>query len=315
MIMVSFIIPIYKAEEFLYECLLSVQLQTYQNFEVICVNDGSPDNSAQICQKFIDTDSRFHIINQENGGVSSARNTGIENANGELICFVDADDKLHKDYLSHLLQLFQANTLPVCSFASTDNALGTEFGKKEYNAEEFIKHIFSEDIKHPNLWAMLFERKIIEDNCIRFYPGCIKNEDTEFYVKYITKCEKVVISAFKGYYYRSNPHSVMNSGLNMKSLTSLDAQKRMAQYLVDVGIYSDHNYILSNSVQVYVLSSAKNNNMEIYEFLHRNYDVKMHMKIELHHPRLGRKMVSLAYLLLGRKYFFYLFSKFKRQSI
>lgn len=308
MIEVTIIIPIYKAEIFIDDCLMSIQRQSFIQFEVICVIDGSPDNSEAICRNYASIDDRFKVFVQPNAGVCAARNLGLSMARGEFVCFVDADDKLHEDYLKTLLVLHQHDALPVVSFSSADESLGKGGRTKEYQSKDYIQHIFAEDISHPNLWAMLFERKIIEDHNLRFYVGCIKNEDTEFFVKYMAHINKVVVSDYKGYYYRINPCSVMRSGLNVKSLTSIEAQKRMSDYLVERGIYDADNYLLSNSVQVYVLSAARNNHIEIYDYLHEKYDVGLHMKKDLHHPRIVRKCVSLAYLLLGRKLFYKILS-------
>ena len=310
--MISVIIPVYKVEAYVNECLTTIKEQNYADIEVLCIIDGSTDNSETICRKFASKDDRFKVYVQSNAGVSAARNLGLSKARGEYVCFVDADDKIHKDYLKNLLTLHKYGAMPIISFSSSDEGLGVGGNTKSYQAKEYIQHIFAEDITHPNLWAMLFERKIIEDNNLRFYVGCIKNEDTEFFVKYMAHINMVVVSDYKGYYYRINPNSVMQSGLNKKSLTSIEAQDRMAKYLVDAGIYNEANYLLSNSVQVYVFSAARSKNLEIYDYLHSKYDVKYHMKKELWHPRLGRKGVSLAYLLLGKKWFFRVMSITRR---
>lgn len=306
--MISIIIPVYNAEAYIEECLTSILKQSFSNYEVLCINDGSTDNSASICQQFVDVDERFKLINKENGGVCSARNIGLDKAKGEWVCFVDADDKIDYDYLNTLLTLYKPNTLPVCSFSSDEDNWGKGGKIKEYESVNYIKHIFNEDIQHPNLWAMLFERQIIENNNLRFFIGCIKNEDTEFFVKYIVHCEKIIVSDYKGYFYRINPNSVMNSGLSMKSLTSIEAQERMADYLVKYGVYTMNNSILSNAVQVYVYNAAKKQCKEIYEYLHSKYYVHDHMWKMLFHPRLGRRLVALLYILLGYKLFYKILS-------
>ena len=89
---VSGIVPVYKAENFLPKCIDSILNQTYKDFELILVNDGSPDKSGKICDKYSEKDNRIIVIHKKNGGVSSARNIGIENATGKYICFVDSDD-------------------------------------------------------------------------------------------------------------------------------------------------------------------------------------------------------------------------------
>ena len=108
MVLISVIIPFYKSENYIEACLESVLKQTYKHLEVILVNDGSTDNSRSICEKIMKNDNRVRIIDKANEGVSSARNLGIENANGEFITFVDSDDKLCLDmYEKMLISLFQ----------------------------------------------------------------------------------------------------------------------------------------------------------------------------------------------------------------
>ena len=97
--LISIIVPIYNVENYLRHCLDSIQKQTYQNFECLLINDGSPDNSAGICREYVEKDSRFRYFEKENGGLSSARNVGIEKSSGVYITFVDSDDWLDSDYL------------------------------------------------------------------------------------------------------------------------------------------------------------------------------------------------------------------------
>lgn len=307
--LITIIIPIYNVEKYIRDCLASIQGQTYVNFEAICVVDGSPDNSEYICREFAAVDDRFKVYVQENQGVSAARNLGLSEAKGDYICFVDADDMVDTNYLALLLELVEPDTLPICSYSHDLDLVGIDKGKKRnYDAKEFINHIFKEDIDHPNICMMLFNNSIIQMQHLDFYVGCIKNEDTEFYVKYMAHCRKIVYSEYNGYYYRPNPNSVMHSELTIKSLTSIEAQKRIVDYLVEKGIYPQDNSILSNSVQVYVYAAARAKNKEIYEYLHKQYPVTIHMKNLLRHPRLGRKAVSLLYLIVGERSFYKLLS-------
>ena len=99
---ISIIVPIYNSEKYLDECLLSIQNQSYTNFEVLLINDGSTDNSNFICEKFVSQDVRFRHFSQENKGVSSARNYGLKEASGEFITFIDSDDYVEANHLEEL---------------------------------------------------------------------------------------------------------------------------------------------------------------------------------------------------------------------
>ena len=113
--LISIVIPVYNVEKYLEKCLQSVQNQTYNHFEVILVNDGSTDSSLSICEKFVNQDKRFSVFSKENGGMSSARNFGIKKAKGSFITFVDSDDYIVKDYLSHLVAGIKSETSIVLS--------------------------------------------------------------------------------------------------------------------------------------------------------------------------------------------------------
>ena len=104
---ISVIIPVYNVQDYLEECVNSILAQTYTNLEIILVDDGSKDNSGQLCDAFSKRDSRVKVIHKENGGVSTARNAGIESATGEYIAFVDADDYIAPDMYSRLMNLLK----------------------------------------------------------------------------------------------------------------------------------------------------------------------------------------------------------------
>ena len=122
--MISVIIPIYNCERLLSRCLDSILTQSYNDFEVLLVNDGSTDGTANVCKEYVEkTEGKFRYIEKVNGGVSSARNIGINNANGEYICFVDADDYVHQDYLKCLyVSACECDAdLVMCTIASNDD--------------------------------------------------------------------------------------------------------------------------------------------------------------------------------------------------
>ena len=117
---ISIIIPIYNSEKYLTHCLDSILKQTYQDFEVILVNDGSTDNSAKICDNYTITDARFKVIHKQNQGVSIARNTGISYAKGEYISFIDSDDWIENDYLKNMINVADSSSDIIISGAICD---------------------------------------------------------------------------------------------------------------------------------------------------------------------------------------------------
>lgn len=310
--LISIIIPIYNASEFLEECLCSIKKQVYSNFEVICVNDGSSDNSADIALEFTESDKRFKLYSQPNSGVSIARNTGLKHAVGEYICFVDADDVVAPDYLSVLYNHSKYGELTICGFTRDLSQLGNnECNVNKYSSKDFISRIVNEAIEHPNLWAMMFKKEIITRFKIEFHPGCVRNEDTEFYIKYLVhETGNVVCTNYKGYFYRDNPYSAMHI-TKRNAFTSFEASERMEKYLANHGIKMDFNKMLFSSIQTYSVLLARERNKDLFEVLHSLYDVRKVMCKLLKHPRLLRRVVALAYIVLGKHNFYGLLAMIK----
>ena len=140
--MISIVIPVYNAGEYLEECLNSIRNQTYQDYEVICVDDGSTDISGEICKAFANQDTRIKYLRQDNAGVSAARNLGLKNATGEYVCFVDSDDVLAENYLLRLLDLSKDGSFSICSHTCDIKYLDRESDKIiRYAAKDYIERI------------------------------------------------------------------------------------------------------------------------------------------------------------------------------
>ncbi len=302
--MISIIIPIYNAEYYLKECFSSILSQTYSDYEVICVDDGSTDESRKICNDFCAKDSRFRLFSQKNAGVSAARNLGIEMSRGQYICFVDADDYLDSHFFEELLYYIAGHDAVLCDLTRGEG-LGQKGVVKEVTPESLICDVIYERIKHPGLYCFLYKTCIIRNYDIRFPVGCVKNEDTEFYLNYLAACiNKISMTSYIGYFYRSNPYSVMAAPISIKSLTSIEASRRINKVLYDRGLINDNKIVLCNGILTYAYSIAKQHNSELYDYLHEHYEVKAAMKKMLLFPRFSKKIVAITYLLLGRKLFF-----------
>lgn len=306
---ISIIIPIYNARTYLMECLHSVLQQSYPNFEVICVDDGSTDESGMICQRLAEQDGRLKYLRQENAGVSAARNLGLDYATGDYICFVDADDCIAKDFLSTLLNGIKGNDAIICDFTQGEG-LGHKGRIKEVSVKQIINDIVFERIKHPGLYCFMYKSDIIKDNDIRFVVGCIKNEDTEFYLNYLACCNGIIaLTSYVGYYYRPNPASVMNKPMTIDSFTSIEASRRTNEVLYKKHILNSPNVMFYNSILVYAYGTAKRN-AYFYAYLHDKYDVKTAMKYMLFNfPRISKKMVALFYLVVGKNVFKLVFNR------
>lgn len=308
--MISIIVPIYNAGAYLRECLESIARQSYHDLEVLCVDDGSTDDSGSICMEFTEEDSRFRYVRQTNAGVSAARNKGMEMAKGEWITFVDADDIVHADYLRILLDINVADGMSICGWSRDISVLGAPAKTiKTFVSHDFINRIINDSERMVNIWTMLFSNNIIQENLIKFTEGCVWGEDTEFYLKYMAHISAIVKTDYVGYYYRDNPQSACHA-LDERSLTAIEAAERTKAYLLSEGIVSQNCTIVDAVVEYFVYYTAKQKKRQIYKYLHDKYIVHDAMKAMLSYPRMSRKAVALFYLMLGRQAFFRILSTF-----
>ena len=194
---ISIIVPIYNVEKYLKQCIDSILVQSYENWECILVNDGSTDSSGSICDEYAIKDSRIRVIHKNNEGVSSARNLGLSYANGEWIYFVDSDDTLYHNALS----IFNGMIVN-----SVDAIMAGYTVSPEYYDRIILKHINFKysiisihdalmemykptDFSYQGyLWCKLFKKSIIEENSIQFNESIYFNEDRLFIVEYLCRC-------------------------------------------------------------------------------------------------------------------------------
>lgn len=215
MIEISIVIPVYCAESKLRRCLDSITVQTFQNFEVILIDDGSPDDSGNICEEYSKSDYRFFVIHQENKGASVARNRGIQAANGIYLAFVDSDDYLAPDYLEKMRQaMLQYSTdFCMCNYINvlengeqfpSSHGFSIETVLDQENIRLIIfDHIFrcysTDGLFSP--WAKLFKREIVLKNHLKMDPHMSFGEDMLFVVSYFEHCCSAVFIGDALYYY------------------------------------------------------------------------------------------------------------------
>ena len=221
--MISVIVPVYNVEEYLEECLDSIQCQTYSNIEVILVNDGSTDHSQDICERYCKQDPRFRLINQANKGLSGARNRGMTESKGEFITFVDSDDVLKDDMLEQLLkhmtseemedivECWYTNDKKEIEIPSPDNVKIIFQG----NAKEALVSLCEDNIVRLNAVAKLFRRQVIVN--FPFLEGLFY-EDVYGGMGILKHVHKIVKIDYTGYYYRVRSGSIMNREFNLKNL-------------------------------------------------------------------------------------------------
>lgn len=201
---ISIITPIFNSEKFLQNCIESIQNQVFQNWELLLIDDGSTDNSRKICDEFAAKDNRILVFYKKNGGASSARNIGLENASGEWVTFIDSDDTIEQHYFD-LLGFKEAELLIQRWRFSRDKDTHEPLEEGIYNGDSFIK--FMEENAHKDIMRMVaakfLKREVIEKKHIRFNTQIKLGEDTLFMQEYYNHIHSLAVSNTSNYiYYR-----------------------------------------------------------------------------------------------------------------
>lgn len=230
---ISVIVPIYKVEDCLYRCVDSIINQTYTNLEIILVEDGSPDNCPMICDEYAKKDSRIRVIHKENGGLSDARNAGLEIATGEYIGFVDSDDWIHKDMYSILYKIISRKQCDIveCNAIKIENTINDkeinfEYKFFIYTKEKAIEGLILEKTIHQTVWNKLYKKEVIQD--IFFEKGKI-HEDEFWTYQVINKCNNLIHVELDLYYYFQRKSSIMGNEYSLKRLNAIEG--RYKRYL------------------------------------------------------------------------------------
>lgn len=230
--LVTVIIPVYKVEEYyLRNSIESILVQTYKDLEIILVDDGSPDNCGAVCDEYAIRDERIKVYHLPNGGVSVARNYGLNHCHGDYIMFVDSDDYIANDYIQHLYELLQKNNVDcVCSkcryVTSISLSLNKQFIDKCFHLtrsealdELFYLNRVNEGLEIGAVWATLYKRQVLDN--IEFEPNVIMAEDFLFKYRTFQNINELLVCDYDGYFYLQRSTSVMHSGFNKKKLNIL----------------------------------------------------------------------------------------------
>ena len=217
--LISIIVPVYNVCDYLEECLDSIINQTYKLWECILVDDGSTDNSCEICDEYCKKDNRFHVIHKKNGGASLARNAGLEIVSGDYVCFVDSDDCLDKHFFENAIGLVKKYDTDVIQVKYTRDYENLGSGEAVnvdcMSANQVFDDILQFSEYDPMIWAKLYKTQVIKSLC--FNESCVVLEDVEFLTKLMLS-SSLVYSSYVGYYYRQTPNSLITQGLNIKKL-------------------------------------------------------------------------------------------------
>ncbi len=213
---ISVIVPIYNVEKYLDRCLDTIKNQTFVDFEVLLINDGTPDRSMDIAEKYADEDSRFIIYNKTNGGLSDARNYGIDRARGEFLVFVDSDDYLHEDYLKTMYEDCISNNadMAYCRFKHTGDKTGVKIPsinpkKSVIDRDKALDMLIRDKRMHSYAWNKMYRRALFTDNDIR-YP-IMFFEDVATSARLLFHANKIAITDKNLYFYVRRSGSIMST--------------------------------------------------------------------------------------------------------
>ncbi len=312
--MVSIIVPCYNAEEYLIETLNSIENQTYKNIEIICINDGSIDNTKQILEKWHnETKTKNIIINQENHGVSYSRNVGIEKSNGTYIMFLDSDDLFRKELISILINEVEKKNKD------------TAYCKLKRNKKDFYNYDKKIDIIDQNqteamenlLYKMpeisfgcyIYKRDTLNKHNIRFDENLKYFEDREFNWKYLCWCKNISCINNILYYYRINMKSATKKTPTWNKTDSLKAVKKIEEYLEKNNciFYNElRSYLYSRVIWAVAKTFAVGRQKELYDRFIHEYKIRNHMKRMLKDKQKSVVIGSLLYLINPNLFYFVL---------
>ena len=326
--LISIIMPVYNAEKYLNRSIESIMNQTYNNIEIILVNDGSTDNSLSICSNYQKIDSRIKLINQENQGVSSARNRGIDEASGDYIMFIDSDDYIEKDMIKDMVGKIIADDIDLVISGIKMNHIknGQVIGEEKYQLKDkmySIEEMLNDILIDINLicisgpWCKLYKTKILKNNKIKFTNEFTMGEDTWYNLDYIDDCTGKVVTMSNIYYnyMRENPKSlftkyyddyikitekVYNKFLNLlerkASSETIDRYKKTYTF----------NLIYANTINFKYITTYKKKMEDLEYSLKNNVVVNNNKKLKL----IGIKEKVFRFLIKNKcKHILYLYFK------
>ena len=235
--LVSIIVPVYNVQQYLDRCLKSLVGQTYQNIEILLVDDGSQDSSRELCDIWGTKDNRIKVFHKENGGLSDARNYGLCRANGDFICFVDSDDWCDSKYIEmmHSALTETGSDIVECDYVCVDSEK-TAVSAKNDGARAVFQgrdcfYRFLTNVFFVSVCNKLYRKEMVADT--RFKPG-VYHEDEYWTYKIFSKAQKVCRISYTGYFYYQRQNSIMHSKPSLKKITdAFTAGKERIDFIED----------------------------------------------------------------------------------
>lgn len=276
-IKVSVIIPIYKVERFIDECLKSVVAQTHSNLEIILVDDGSPDNCPKICDDWKKQDDRIQVIHKENGGLSSARNAGLNIATGDYIIYVDSDDWISKDMIETMLEYCVSKQVDMAMCGITRVYENGDMQVDEYEEftvarEELLKNfLYHRKNLCSSVWNKIYKRDIVKE--LRF-PDGLNSEDYCYNSVAYSETNALYVNTKPLYFYRIREDSICTAPVNEHSFDKIKVAQIVGDYLEKRG------YENKIAIEHFKMQAHHDVLYSMY-FKHANKELKLKYKKEL----------------------------------
>lgn len=297
---VSIIVPVYKAEAYLPGCLGSIQAQTFANWECILVDDGSPDSSGLICDEFSRKDNRFKTFHKSNGGVSSARNMGLEKASGKYVMFVDSDDEIADSTVELCLDMASRNNIDILQYSLTKehNELGL---LKNHSKPLPVPEYIQKQLFLVCIGGSFIRRSVIEENHIRFDESLKQAEDLIFVhtcFAHSKLCQRLFHLL---YFYRYNETSASNNRKTADMFRTCEAEQKFKK------LHPLFSGALDSSISHYIIQIIKNGDYdydELYATLSRDipYNKSQMQGAQLIFATLAGYNISLAIKFIKLRY-------------
>lgn len=238
--LISVIVPVYNVEKYIARCVDSILAQTYVNLEILLVDDGSSDRSGELCDSYAAKDSRIKVVHKKNGGLSDARNRGMEIAEGEYFAFVDSDDYIAADYIEYLYGILGANRAQIsicgcqkvyenkaCSGTGLNSVKGTA---DIYDCKKGLSALLYQRGIIASAWGKLFERGLFAGIC---FPAGRQHEDVAVMYKLFDAARTIAAGSEKKYYYFQRADSLVNSGFNRQRMDYICFTQECIRYMAE----------------------------------------------------------------------------------
>lgn len=293
MCLISMVIPVYNVEKYLPMCMENVINQTFDDFEIILVDDGSTDKGGILCDNYAKIDSRITVVHQKNMGLAAARNTGISIAKGKWLVFVDSDDIISVDYLQTLYKCVYENDAQMAFCGVIKRSVFDESDFKKSLVEPYVFNVCEDTLielmskdnfAYWTAWSMMVSADIVKEDL--FVPGYIY-EDTAVVFKWINACKRCVYIEDVMYFYRVNKNSITGLNYSVKNLDRIWALNRQVEFYANKKMFKMLNKICSR--YYYICAEAYNNLLKINEI---DVAKELKRKTKIHHSKY-RKYISL----------------------